>query len=889
MKVKYIAILAGILSVAACTILEESFDEPSLGVVSFHAVNGDAQDTKTVLQSDGSLLWSANDKIDIFVGAQSFEFTGTNTSAVSEATFTGSLDGADWGSGKEYWAVYPHSANNSSDGSSITVCLPAEQEACVGTFAKDLFISIAKSQDYDLTFFNVCGGIKFSVTETGVESVTFKGNNGESIAGIAKVAFDQNGKPIVQEVTNPLNEVTLSAPAGTAFEVGKWYYIVCFPTVLENGYVMTLNKATGSVAVKKGDSAISIKRSTWGRLADMDKNLAYSVPNNEIWYTSVGNVVVDPYAASDWVQMDMIESNTMIDGIGKIVFKNDISDIPSQAFYSKLYSGPLKTVLLPNSVTRIHDKAFYGCSSLETVLVPEHLVEIGDYAFYKCHNLEGFVLPSSLLSLGVNVFTDCYSLRSLTLNTSASFHSYGLAYLLNGSSIETIQGPYATSDGKYAIINNAVTMAAGYNMTSAAIPSGVSSINPYVFYNNSSIKTVTIPESVNTIGAYSFYGCRSLDYITIENIAPPSIIDSFDKTNDCPILVPSQSVSAYKAVWPAYSLRIGATLDAIPISLSKNGTANSYIVNSAGSYRFSANRLGNSNSAINSITPGTPSTVVVLWESTLIPPEYSYNSYTYGHEPGTLISNIYYENEQIVFTATGNEGNALVALKNSSGTIMWSWHLWFVHEEINELATSSSLILMDRNLGAMKNEYGRIEPISGLLYQRGRKDPFVGGDSGLWNYQMTAVDNTTSIRNPTTLFGTNSGGWNTSPHGWYPKDMYDPCPPGWKIPQMSDFSGNWTFLYESTHYPASQVRSFSDVDGYYYDGISFPCAGRIFIVGNNESFVFREKATDGYYYLADGYYHFRADENSNDFYSQVFSGTNNNNASMAYSIRCCRE
>ena len=189
----------------------------------------------------------------------------------------------------------------------------------------------------------------------------------------------------------------------------------------------------------------------------------------------------------------------------------------------------------------------------------------------------------------------------------------------------------------------------------------------------------------------------------------------------------------------------------------------------------------------------------------------------------------------------------------------------------------------------MKNEYGRIEPVSGLLYQRGRKDPFVGGDPGLWNYQMNAVDNTTSIRNPTTLYGTSSGGWNTSPHGWYPKDMYDPCPPGWKIPQMSDFSGNWTFLYESTHYPVSQVRHFSDVDGYYYDGISFPCAGRIFIAGNNESFVFREKATDGYYYLADGDYHFRADEDSNDFYSQVFSGTNNNDASMAYSIRCCRE
>ena len=272
MKTRYIAILAGIFSIMACSIKEKG---PTDGNVSFHAVNGDAKDTKTVLQADGNILWSAKDKIDIFVGTKSFKFTGTNTTEVSEATFTGSLDGPEWGPNNEFWAVYPHSSNNSSDGSSLSVSLPGSQKACAGTFDKDLFISVAKSQDYNLSFFNVCGGIKFSVTEEGVKSVTFKGKKGEALAGTAKVAFDQDGKPIIQKVTNPIAEVTLSAPEGSTLEVGKWYYIVCFPTVLENGYVMTLNRADGKVAQKDGISPVTIKRSIWGRLTEMDKGLEY--------------------------------------------------------------------------------------------------------------------------------------------------------------------------------------------------------------------------------------------------------------------------------------------------------------------------------------------------------------------------------------------------------------------------------------------------------------------------------------------------------------------------------------------------------------------------------------------------------------------------------------
>lgn len=616
MKAKYIAILASILSFVACNIQEESLNDPS-GVVSFHAVNGDVQDTKTVLQSDGNLLWSAKDKIDIFVGAQSFEFTGTNTSAVSEATFIGSLDGVDWSSGKEYWAVYPHSANNSSDGLSMTVSLPAEQEACAGTFAKDLFISIAKSQDYDLAFYNVCGGIKFSVTEVGVESVTFKGNNGEAIAGTAKVAFDQNGKPIVQEVSNPLSEITLSAPTGTTLEVGKWYYIVCFPSVLQNGYAMTLKKEDGSIAEKKGESAVTIKRAIWGRLTEMDKDLSYTIPSNEIWYTSVNGVVVNPYSECEWIKNDMIVSNTVSNGKGKIVFKDDITGICDHAF-SECTS--LTSITIPESVTSIEKYAFYYCKSLATIIIPEDVTSIGEKAFAGCKGLLSIIIPDSVKSIGNSAFANCTSLASITIPDSVT--SIGTAAFASCTSLTSVAIPYGiktilietfyectsltsitipesvTSIGEKAFyyctslasitIPDSVKWIEDYafshctsltsiiipesvtsvwsgafsdctSLTSIIIQEGVTSIGAKAFSGCKSLAFIIIPESVTKIGTYAFYGCSGLTSIIVNAANPPTGAQyMFESTNNCPIYVPGRSLETYKTadVWITYADRI---------------------------------------------------------------------------------------------------------------------------------------------------------------------------------------------------------------------------------------------------------------------------------------------------------------------------------------------
>ena len=94
-------------------------------------------------------------------------------------------------------------------------------------------------------------------------------------------------------------------------------------------------------------------------------------------------------------------------------------------------------------------------------------------------------------------------------------------------------------------------------LTSISIPSSVTSIGSQAFSNCTRATSVTIPSSVNSIGNSAFSGCIALTAIVVERTTPATLgTNAFNNTNDCPIYVPFNSVSAYKTAWSAYSSRI---------------------------------------------------------------------------------------------------------------------------------------------------------------------------------------------------------------------------------------------------------------------------------------------------------------------------------------------
>ena len=445
----------------------------------------------------------------------------------------------------------------------------------------------------------------------------------------------------------------------------------------------------------------------------------------------------------------------------------------------------------------------------------------------------------------------------------------------------------------------------GRDLESALIPDGVTEIEPYVFYEFKSLNSVSIPNTVTTLGSYAFYGCSGLDYVLIEASSVPQWryygSAAFDSTNDCPILVPSGCVDTYKTTWSNYSTRIGSRLEDIPVNLSKEGTANCYIVKHAGTYQFVGNKMGNSNL---DVSPGVPSSVEVLWESVLTPPVSYYNDYGYGHEIGTLISDIQLINNRVLFTSNGEEGNALVAVRNSAGKILWSWHLWFTSDTIEEIPNpTSSAILMDRNLGAMKNDilgdwnsYKNV-PTHGLLYQWGRKDPFVGRDYALWDVVSTVAEGLTAIQNPTTLYDNISGvGWLST------KSTADPCPPGWRVPSVNSWpimkSGDDQYSYGKSLSNCYWIWSYElNGEGIYHGSNWYPAAGHITKQGGEylhdcDYYTGRDygcywAASDGSYTTPYLYIDFATDEENMLYY--IEERNNDWNRNMAMSVRCQKE
>lgn len=75
----------------------------------------------------------------------------------------------------------------------------------------------------------------------------------------------------------------------------------------------------------------------------------------------------------------------------------------------------MRSVTLPASVERLHDRAFSGCTALVSVKLGERLFEICSYAFYGCRSLTSLTVPEGCTVIENRAFNRCSSLASISL------------------------------------------------------------------------------------------------------------------------------------------------------------------------------------------------------------------------------------------------------------------------------------------------------------------------------------------------------------------------------------------------------------------------------------------------------------------------------------------
>ena len=94
----------------------------------------------------------------------------------------------------------------------------------------------------------------------------------------------------------------------------------------------------------------------------------------------------------------------------------------------KQYTGIGGDVTIPESITKIEDRAFQSCSMLQSVTIPESLTEIAPQTFEFCSTLQRIVIPGSVTAIGECAFFDC---KALTISAPAS--SYAKKYAIENN------------------------------------------------------------------------------------------------------------------------------------------------------------------------------------------------------------------------------------------------------------------------------------------------------------------------------------------------------------------------------------------------------------------------------------------------------------------------
>ena len=343
----------------------------------------------------------------------------------------------------------------------------------------------------------------------------------------------------------------------------------------------------------------------------------------------------------------------------------------------------------------------------------------------------------------------------------------------------------------------------------------------------------------------------------------------------------------------SYDLNVSSATD-----LSSSGSANCYIVSNSGLYKFKTVR-GNSTTSVSSVASAS-----ILWET--------FGTST-SPELFELIKGVCYKDGYIAFQTadTFKEGNVVIAARDINGNILWSWHIWLTDQPQGQVYYNNAGTMMDRNLGATSATPGDVGAL-GLLYQWGRKDPFLGSSSIssntlakstiAWPSAVSSDSSTGTIAyataNPTTFIKYNSSNqdwyytgdsstdntrWTTSEAN---KSIYDPCPSGWRVPDGGK-NGVWSKALGSSYKKPSydntnegmnfSARFCSDQTIWYpASGCRYRTDGSLNNVGNV-----------GVYWSAspDNYYAYYLNFGSDGFFDLSLS----NLRASGLSVRCLQE
>ena len=450
---------------------------------------------------------------------------------------------------------------------------------------------------YGTATFNVTSIGEHAFRESsGLTSITIP----NSVTSIGNRAFYRcNGLTSVtipNSVTSIGNYAFSGCSALTSMTIGK--------SVTSIGY-NAFARCSGLTSITIPNSVTSI-----GNYAFMDCSglTSVTIPNS---VTSIGN-----YAFKDCSGLTKAEFAS-IESLCKISFGAYEANPLTYAKHLYINGQEITDLVVPNSVTSIGDRAFYGCAGLTSITIPNSVTSIGIYAFdgttWYNNKPDGLVyagkvaykykgtmpsgtnisLKAGTLGVAVSAFSDCTNLTSVIIPNSVTN--------IGDEAFKNCSGLTSLSIGNSVVSIGSSVFYGCSGLTSVTIPNSVTSIGDEAFYRCSGLTSVIIPNSVTNIGELAFCNCTGLISVTIgSNITeigyaafgllkklqdvyclaeqvPTTSTYAFDNSShsNATLHVPASVVDAYKetAPWREFGtiLAIG---EVVPTNYNITATAN---------------------------------------------------------------------------------------------------------------------------------------------------------------------------------------------------------------------------------------------------------------------------------------------------------------------------
>ncbi len=239
------------------------------------------------------------------------------------------------------------------------------------------------------------------------------------------------------------------------------------------------------------------------------------------------------------------------EGGDELVIPSEHEGKPVSGIFKNGFKGyPIKSVVIPDSIVTIEEKAFMDCAALESVDLPTSVKTLGFSVFANCSALNGIDL-TFVTDIGSTCFYNCAALRDVYLSTA-----------LNSYNFDMFSGCYNIEYNEYSGGRYLGTRTDGYAyLVDATDEDGSFTISPNAkvifesaFSGIAATDEVIIPSSVRFIGASAFMG-SSFKRVTFASASGWKLMPfGIPQGNDLDLSDPAQNAVMLKFDYYKYPL-----------------------------------------------------------------------------------------------------------------------------------------------------------------------------------------------------------------------------------------------------------------------------------------------------------------------------------------------